>query len=234
MKKTLLLIGICLCLAAGSAFGHDVLPPDWRGDAGSMSAIWDSWNTDGSADEWSENAGLADPYFYGDGYNIVPDWYGKSGVEVLSDDGLIFHLDNFDTVNPLKNVRVQITVFDPSYGAPAFEGFDVWTFADGSDDQFISGNLIDIIYETNEWGSTGWLTYVYDFMLSPNPEEEWIGIKFAAYGSSYTEGAPTWGNAVIDQIVIDTQCASVPVPAAVWLLGSGLIGLVGIRRRGNA
>jgi hypothetical protein len=28
-----------------------------------------------------------------------------------------------------------------------------------------------------------------------------------------------------------SQLAPVPIPAAVWLLGSGLVGLIGIRRR---
>jgi len=35
----------------------------------------------------------------------------------------------------------------------------------------------------------------------------------------------------IDNVVINADIAAVPVPAAVWLFGSGLVGLVGVARR---
>jgi hypothetical protein len=42
----------------------------------------------------------------------------------------------------------------------------------------------------------------------------------------------TAGDANID-IIAGRNCSNVPVPGAVWLLGSGLLGLVGIRRRSS-
>jgi hypothetical protein len=36
---------------------------------------------------------------------------------------------------------------------------------------------------------------------------------------------------MIDDVYFNGTYSPVPVPAAVWLLGSGLLGLIGIRRR---
>ena len=41
-------------------------------------------------------------------------------------------------------------------------------------------------------------------------------------------------NAQFDNITISTDVSAVPVPAAVWLFGSGLLGLVGVARRKKA
>jgi hypothetical protein len=49
-----------------------------------------------------------------------------------------------------------------------------------------------------------------------------------SFNDSYGEYASTMLTAQ------GADVAPVPVPAAVWLLGSGLVGLVGLRRRSNA
>lgn len=62
--------------------------------------------------------------------------------------------------------------------------------------------------------STNYYTYEFD---SAGPVNQWL-LKMA---SDYSAGGP----------VIASDVNPVPIPGAVWLLGSGLIGIVGIRRK---
>jgi hypothetical protein len=41
----------------------------------------------------------------------------------------------------------------------------------------------------------------------------------------------TYNYVDFDCVSLTTQCSAVPVPPAVWLMGSGLVGLLGLRRR---
>jgi hypothetical protein len=51
-------------------------------------------------------------------------------------------------------------------------------------------------------------------------------------GFSLSSSSQIEGNTAIDNVIVNTSV--VPVPAAVWLFGSGLIGLIGIARRKKA
>lgn len=62
--------------------------------------------------------------------------------------------------------------------------------------------------------SNNYYAYQYD---SAGPVNQWL-LKMA---DSYSAGGP----------VIVSDVAPVPIPGALWLLGSGLFGLVAIRRR---
>ncbi|WP_319526487.1 VPLPA-CTERM sorting domain-containing protein [uncultured Desulfosarcina sp.] len=66
-------------------------------------------------------------------------------------------------------------------------------------------------------------------------DESWVGWSVAAAGLDYTdptdEGTVAWINNKQAPVEPIAATSAVPVPAAVWLLGSGLLGLIGIRRR---
>jgi len=59
--------------------------------------------------------------------------------------------------------------------------------------------------------------------------EGWTGVKSMQLANFTNDPSDSWANwiAAID----DIQTNPVPIPGAAWLLGSGLLALVGIRRR---
>jgi len=64
---------------------------------------------------------------------------------------------------------------------------------------------------------------------APDPNSAWSFDRYFAsqYNNSKSNMFYAW-------VVSPGQMAAVPVPAAVWLFGSGLVGLLGLKRRGNA
>ena len=73
-------------------------------------------------------------------------------------------------------------------------------------------------YWSNTLQQSGWDTYAWGFRFND-------GEQFSL-GKSNTDGTFTWGVHSGDVGEIIT-----PVPAAIWLFGSGLIGLIGVARR---
>ena len=58
-----------------------------------------------------------------------------------------------------------------------------------------------------------------------------INPAFTITGSGYVDGLPTVGYPETPYIPLYGANMATPIPAAVWLLGTGLVGLFGIRRR---
>jgi hypothetical protein len=67
--------------------------------------------------------------------------------------------------------------------------------------------------------------------LSPSALNYWADEKTFDVGwLGYPGGFPT-GNGISTKNIVLTDITPVPIPGAVWLLGSGLIGFMGIRMR---
>ena len=139
------------------------------------------------------------------------------------------------------------TIFAPTDGDVNFlladlQGGTLAMFDDG--DQNYSGPAIEIIVPstvditgpvnsnndhlaTNSLGDALTLTVNHNFILGLNVNGAWLPDTsvFDQGANSYTV---TFGNGG-SVLMVDTQV--VPVPAAAWLFGSGLLGLVALARR---
>ncbi len=75
--------------------------------------------------------------------------------------------------------------------------------------------------------------------IDPGEDSRFFFIKtnatqFSAEGSAYLTGLPALGTKGASTVLTSYQPTVVPLPAAAWLLGSGLLGLIGIARRKKA
>jgi hypothetical protein len=150
-------------------------------------------------------------------YNITEVGLWKAGWDVR------FHADNLTAANLVL----------PAIGA--------WTPYEDDPQGIISPGHVKFRGQTmNEWAFTG---------LGPGTNLvlgtfELTGAKRSLMNEiwlyDYNPDGPDWmegiiyGDDILDHLVVPTHLASVnvvPVPGAVWLLGSGLAGLVALRRR---
>ena len=126
-----------------------------------------------------------------------------------------------------NNTGVDWTDFHVTLGAPVVfrPGHpSIPEFVDGSD---LSTNVAGLI-NPNGWTVTanlppGSRDITFDFTANP--------LSGGGESFSYYMAIQGIDSNVIGQDFTVTQTPSVPIPAAVWLFGSGLLGLVGIVRR---
>jgi hypothetical protein len=93
--------------------------------------------------------------------------------------------------------------------------------SDNTSEIFLNGRPTDI---KNVW--PGFLDWTY-FTIESGFEEGVNTLEFIVNNAPASEANPT-GLLVLD---LTGTAAQVPIPGAVWLLGSALIALVGIKRR---
>ena len=175
-------------------------------------------------------AGNANAALVVDQYNIKNGWIGAYPL-----DG-----DTEDAVGQL---------FTPSQSNLA--AVDVWLGEGGSVYLNIRENWIDgdIICTTESLSGTDdyvtfdidpdvWLTvensYVIEVVWSSGEtkvRKDNSGDDYYTRGGFLSNGGYSSGCDMLFRTYYDDEASPVPVPAAVWLLGSGLAGLIGIRRR---
>ena len=136
----------------------------------------------------------------------------------------------------LKLERVAAGLLTPN--APVTVSFDLFGSVDGVGGVFITELFSEFagpgatneILAPNAVPTGTWQTVTYNTTLG-GVVDGGLSLLFKAdCGAS----AGCAINAFIDNVVIDTDTGVVPVPAAVWLFGSGLLGLIGIARRRKA
>lgn len=141
----------------------------------------------------------------------------------------LFNLETGNTPNSTVGIRgfVDFSGPDPFKavigGGTNFVSIDLGDFGSDADNIFLS--VFDAA--DNLLGSTSQLCCSVSEMVTLSLAFE--GISYALFGSS-----GTFDNSVYaDNFIYNASVSEVPLPAAVWLFASGLMGFAAIRRRSN-
>lgn len=231
-KKILQIAGACALTAmfAGSAQAVSIplVNPGFEVDDASGGDVFGAagWNAFGGGTFTTD--GINGPGAFPNCCSPAPN-SGTNSFKVFSNSGAyqsfsatagdIFTMSGFglnfgsDPIQNISTLRLQIGFFDAA-GLPA------GTAAGGNTAvgfNLFESNLIDINTTLDVWTEMGVGT-------APAPDNT-AEVRFIVLGLMASGGAGFFDD------ISATQVNPVPVPAAVWLFGSGLIGLIGIARR---
>jgi hypothetical protein len=167
---------------------------------------------------------------YGMGGMANFDFYGHVGG--MGSGYAAFYLPNEANPEMVKHALVEYIVYlnratTPEEMITEFASDGAINYAEGMGDGFLDANLIGEM-KSREWeqldgpGGTGYWWHVTEEWVMPQLDAEYFYLQ-TTYGTA----------TLIDAVDIQTICSPVPIPGAVWLLGGGILGLVGLRRRSN-
>lgn len=157
-----------------------------------------------------------------------------SNVSSFTTQGVTFskgvsNLDTSNTPNGTTGIRGSVDFSGPDPfraligGGASFVSIDLGDFGSDSDNIFLS--VFDAA--DNLLGTTSQLCCSITEMVTLSLAFE--GISYALFGSS-----GTFNNSVYaDNFIYDARVSEVPLPAAVWLFATGLMGFSAVRRRFN-
>ncbi len=219
----LLVLGLALPALADCPPGCEIVNGDFSTDPFATGGGWYRSPTSptgaGYRPTWISGSyvGMNDNYNGATGYiwQVVNEANFPGWIE----DGIAKHIDlTFDYFIDGTNNYVQAFLYyQPAGNTDAFgtPTSTTWTLA------FDSGQLMG---DYNAWKSADYDIDITDFQ----PQYVALVFKF------YTKGSSSGAESYIDNVCMVAQCTPVPVPGAVWLLGSGLVALVGLKRRQSA
>ena len=187
---------------------------------------WISFNNDGSTAAISDNSTIA-PGNTGSfaGQMLAP----AGGFPILKVERLAEGLltggaavtVSYDVYSPLQTVDKNLGDF---VGQVVFVA-ELFTERTGD-----NGAVNEILQSAPVWITPEWQRYTFNTNLAADAGGG-VSLLFKADCGANTNCA---FDARIDNVSIVTDVSAVPVPAAVWLFGSGLLGLVGVARRKKA
>jgi hypothetical protein len=176
------------------------------------------------------------------GLLLGPGMASAATVKTTGDkDEIATAIFNLDVNGALYNVDFERTTANDIYGKrPRTFDFDKLSDAEAANDAIIkaliahsSAPLIgsDVLLVGDDFGILGNTSRQYNIGWSDLNPPATDGIRGVAgtYLAEWTNSGSR--NRSFDEIVFYADFSPVPVPAAVWLFGSGLLGLIGVARR---
>ena len=149
----------------------------------------------------------------------VQNYYGVGGVRGNNPDGLWI-------ADGLANGRVAEITFDAIFGA------SISDFSIDTTTHFISNLTFEVFDMDSNSIFNSAIAVTSGALTDPGTYQTFAFSSANGVSGFSITGGSAEGNTSIDNVIVNASV--VPVPAAVWLFGSGLIGLVGFARRKKA
>jgi hypothetical protein len=165
-------------------------------------------------------------------YNGTNTGPGSTNSEAPGDGIAVFSSKAYTSQNKTAPLSKSFTAFD-GYLSGLQQDFATGTFSNltvGSTKE--TGSAVEGVGNESKYGLTG---TVSDLSVAGSGPVGLFG--FTGNGVNATVQSYVLGTANVDaagDLIISGNAAPVPLPAAVWLFGSGLLGLVGVSRRRKA
>jgi hypothetical protein len=221
VRKIVVFLGVLaiLGLMMGPALANEVA----NGDFESINGAFFGWTNPTNGHQVMENYSGAGGTFVG--FNRYAD--NEKGIQQV--------IDESQFSGWLPNGTGKIWSFSVDRNQTGFGTMEVLLYylnyngaiqpGDEFKGEFSSSNWVNFLdhdFLMASGGDTGgWVTYSTNSVITAM-QPQWIGVVLEC------QPQEAGGHAYFDNVVFNAQC--VPVPPAVWLFGSGLLGLVGWRR----